>query len=171
MDTLLGTRSRHWRATDWTAAAVSGFAAGAVLMVLDLIWSALFHPEGPWRISHMVAPIFTGTPPPAAPTGYEFSVGVVAVALATHYVLGIVFGVVMAFLMAQLRMDTSPDRAVAAGAVLGLVLYLINFELMARVFFPWLAALRGWETIAAHGLFGIVAALLYWKFNRTPAEP
>lgn len=170
MDALLGLRSRHWRATDWTAAAVSGFAAGAVLMVLDLIWSAFFDPQGPWRTSHMVAPIFTGSPPPAT-AGYAFSVGVVAVSLATHYALGIVFGLVMAFVMAQLRLDTSPDRAVAAGAVLGLLLYLLNFEILARALFPWLAELRGWETIAAHGVFGIVAALLYWKFNRYDAEP
>ena len=170
MDTLLDSRGWHWRATDWTAAAVSGFAAGAVLMVLDLVWSALFNAHGPWRTSHMIAPIFLGTDTLKA-SGYAFSVGVVSVALATHYVLGIVFGVVMAFLMAQLRMDASPERAAAAGAVLGLVLYLFNFELMARAFFPWLAALRGWETLAAHVLFGIVAALLYWKFNRTPAEP
>jgi hypothetical protein len=170
MDALLGLRSRHWRATDWPAAAVAGFAAGAVLMVLDLIWSAVFDPHGPWRISHMVAPILTGSPPPAG-AGYAFDVGVVAIALITHYVLGVVFGAVMAFLMAQLRLDTSPDRAVAAGAVLGLLLYLLNFEVLAAGFFPWLAALRGWETIAAHGLFGIVAALLYWKFNRVPVEP
>jgi hypothetical protein len=169
MDALVGRRSRHLRATDWTAAAVSGFAAGAVLMVLDLIWSAMFDPGGPWRTSHMIAPIFTGSPPPAD-AGYAFDAGVVAIALVTHYVLGIVFAVVMAFLMAQLRLDRSPDFAVASGAVLGLLLYLFNFELLARGFFPWLATLRGWETIAAHGVFGIVAALLYWKFNRTPAE-
>jgi hypothetical protein len=170
MDALLGLRSWHWRATDWPAAAVAGFAAGAVLMVLDLIWSAIFDPQGPWRISHMVAPILTGSPAPAG-AGYAFDVGVVAIALVTHYVLGVVFGVVMAFLMAQLRLDTSPDRAVAAGAVLGLLLYLLNFEVLAAGLFPWLAALRGWGTIAAHGLFGIVAALLYWKFNRVPVEP
>jgi len=165
MDTLVGMRGAQWRSTDWTAAAVSGLAAGAVLMVLDLIWSALFHPDGPWRISHMIAPIVTGNAPtPGA--GYAFSVGVVAIALTTHYVLGVVFGVVMAVVMTQLRLDTRPDFAVATGAILGMVLYIINFEVLASLFFPWLIELRGWETLAAHGVFGIVAALLYWKFNR-----
>lgn len=169
MDALLGMRSAHWRSTDWTAAAVSGLAAGAILMVLDLIWSALFHPEGPWRISHMIAPIFTRTAPPAD-ASYVFSVGVVAIALTTHYVLGVVFGVLMAVVMTQLRLDTRPDFAVATGAILGMVLYIINFEVLAAMFFPWLVALRGWETLAAHGVFGIVAALLYWKFNRNATE-
>jgi hypothetical protein len=168
MDALLGTRGAHWRSTDWTAAAVSGLAAGAILMVLDLIWSALFHPEGPWRISHMIAPIFTRTAPPEE--GYVFSVGVVAIALATHYVLGVVFGVLMAMVMTQLRLDTRPDFAVATGAILGVVLYILNFEVLAGLLFPWLVSLRGWETLSAHGLFGIVAALLYWKFNRNAVE-
>ena len=80
MDTLLGLRQWKWHATDWTAAAVSGFAAGAVLMVLDLVWSALFNPDGPWRTSHMIAPIFLGAS--SASQGYPFSVLVVAIALA-----------------------------------------------------------------------------------------
>ena len=45
MDTLVGTRGWHWRAPDWTAAAVAGFGAGAVLMVLDLVWSTFFNPD------------------------------------------------------------------------------------------------------------------------------
>ena len=39
-------------------------------------------------------------------------------------------------------------------------------------FFPWLADLRGGDTLAAHALFGVVAALLYWRLKRTIAtEP
>ena len=104
MDTLLGLRSWKWRATDWTAAAVAGFAAGAVLMVLDLAWSAVFNPDGPWRTSHMIAPIFTGAGS-LQTSGYGFNLGVVAISLVTHYVLGIVFGLGVAALLVQLRLD------------------------------------------------------------------
>ena len=169
MDTLLGSRSWKWRATDWTAAAVSGFAAGAVLMVLDLFWSAFFNPDGPWRTSHMIAPIFIGTD--SLPTsGYGFSVGVVAIALATHYVLGIVFGLAMAALVVQLKLESRPGPAMVAGAIMGVGLYLINFGLLVG-FFPWLAALRGVDTLAAHVVFGIVAAALYCRLKRTATEP
>ncbi len=169
MDTLLGLRRWSWRATDWAAAAVSGFAAGAVLMVLDLIWSALYHPDGPWRTSHMIAPIFTGTD--SLPTsGFEFSLGVVAIALAIHYALGIVFGLVVAAVLVQLKLDSSPGIAAVAGASMGFALYLINFDLLV-VFFPWLVALRGVATIAAHVVFGVVAALLYCRLKRTATEP
>lgn len=166
MDTLV-LRSWKWRATDWTAAAVAGLAAGAVLMVLDLLWSSTFNPAGPWRTSHMIAPIFTGR------TGdtfhYTFSVGVVSIALATHYVLGIVFSLVMAALITQLRLDATPGQAVGAGAILGIALYVINFDGLVG-FFPWLAELRGGETLAAHVVFGMVAGFLYWRFKRTGAD-
>lgn len=169
MDTLLGLHTWKWRATDWTAAAVSGFAAGAVLMVLDLLWSAMFHPDGPWRTSHMIAPIFTGVDSLPA-SGYDFSVRVVAIALVTHYVLGIVFGLVIGALLVQLKLDSSPGMALVAGATLGALLYLINFELLVG-FFPWLVALRGTETVAAHVVFGVVAALLYCRLKRVATEP
>jgi len=165
MDALLGLRSWHWRATDWTAAAVAGLAAGAVLMVLDLIWSSIFNAHGPWRTSHMIAPIFIGTDA-LKTSGYAFSVGVVSIALATHYVLGIVFSLVMAALISQLRMDATPGQALGAGAILGIVLYVVNFDGLVG-FFPWLAELRGGETLAAHAVFGGVAGLLYWRLKRS----
>jgi hypothetical protein len=168
MDTLLGLRSGHWRQPDWAAAAASGFAAGAVLMVLDLLWSSIFNAHGPWRTAHMIAPLFIGTDTLKA-SGYGFSVGVVSIALVVHYALGILFGLVMGAIMAQLHVDAKPGHALAAGATLGLVLYLVNFDLVA-MFLPWLAQLRGGETLAAHVVFGIVAALLYWRLKRTPAE-
>lgn len=169
MDTLLGTRSWHWRATDWAAAAVAGLAAGAVLMVLDLLWSSVFNPEGPWRTSHMIAPIFIGTGP-LAQSGYGFSVAVISVSLLTHYTLGILFGLGMGAVLAQLHADATPGRAAAAGGILGLALYLVNFDLMVA-FFPWLAELQGADTLAAHVLFGIVTAVLYWRLKRTASEP
>jgi len=169
MDTLMGLRGWRWRATDWAAAAVSGFAAGAVLMVLDLVWSTIYSPDGPWRTSHMIAPIFTGADS-VLTSGYQFSVGVVAIALATHYALGTVFGLIMGALLVLLKLDSSPGMAAVAGASMGLALYLINFDLMV-VFFPWLVALRGVATVAAHVVFGVVAALLYCRLKRVAREP
>jgi hypothetical protein len=136
-------------------------------MVLDLIWSALFNAHGPWRTSHMIAPIFLGADSMAA--DFRFSLGVVAIALAAHYTLGIVFGLVIAAIMAQLRLE-SPGRSLATGAVLGTLLYLVNFHVMVGLF-PWLVDLRGVDTLAAHLLFGMVAAALYERLKRIPSEP
>lgn len=169
MGTGVDSRPWKWRATDWTAAAVAGFAAGAVLMVLDLIWSAAYAPEGPWRTAHMIAPIFTG-PESLKAADYKFSVGIVALALATHYVLGIIGGLVMAAGMVQFKLDTMPGRAIVAGACFGAALYVINFGIGVRLF-PWLAELRGAESFAANVVYGIVAALLYWRLKWTAKDP
>ena len=167
----LPRRSLHWerRAPNWVVAAVSGLAAGAVLMVLDLLWSSIVDNGGPWRTSHMIAPIFLGADVVQS-TGFNFSIGVVAIALAVHYALGIAFGLVLAAIMAPLHLDATVRRALATGAVFGLILYVVNFFGLAR-WFPWLADLRGWATVAAHMVFGMVAALLYWKLEPTAPEP
>lgn len=157
--------SLHWerRAPNWIVAAVSGFAAGAVLMVLDLIWSSIVDPGGPWRTSHMIAPIFLGTDT-AQLTVFDFSPRVVAIALAVHYALGIAFGLILAAVMAPLHLDATVPRVLVTGAAFGLILYIVNFFGMVQ-WFPWLADLRGWATVAAHLVFGMVAALLYWKLE------
>ena len=93
----------------------------------------------------------------------------ISIALVTHYALGVIFGLVMGAVLAQLRLDRTPGQAASAGAIMGLVLYLVNFDLLVA-FFPWLAWLRGWDTVAAHAVFGVVAAYLYWRLKRTAAE-
>ena len=153
------------RAPDWVVAAVAGFAAGAVLMVLDILWSSIVVGGGPWQTSHMIAPIFLGRE--SVPTEYEFSLGVVAIALATHYVLGVVFGLILAAFMVPLGLDATAGRALGTGAVFGAGLYAVNFFGLSY-WFPWLASLRGWPTLAAHLVFGVTVALLYWKLQRTP---
>lgn len=147
---------------DWPAAAVAGLAAGAVLMVLELFWSTLVSGESPWVVSYMISAIVTG---PATLQSTDFSVTVVAVALAAHYVLGVVFGLVLVAIIVPFRLDSTVGMVLLAGAVFGVALYLLNFYGMTR-FFPWFAELRGAPTVVTHLIFGVTAAFLYWKFNR-----
>lgn len=155
----------HWehRLPDWPAAAVSGFVAGAVLMVLDLLWSAVVSGESPWRSSHLIAAIVLG--PQTLGAASEFGLGAVAVALLTHYVLGILFAMALAFVLVGFRWEADRTSAALVGALFGAALYLLNFHVMTQAF-PWFAELRGWPTLVAHLVFGIVAALLYRNFNR-----
>jgi hypothetical protein len=150
------------RLPDWPAAAVSGFAAGAVVMVLELLWSSIFLDTSPWTTSHMIAAIVMG---PDTLQSTTFSVGVVAVALATHYVLGIVLALILASIIAPFHFDSSVGMVLLTGAVFGLVVYLLNFYGMVR-FFSWFADMRGWTTLATHLVFGMSAAIIYWKLER-----
>ena len=156
--------SHRWerRLPDWPAAAVAGLAAGAILMVLELLWSTMVTGTNPWMTSHMVAAIVAG---PDALQVTDFDVGLIAAALATHYVLGIVFGLVLAVIIAPFHLDSSSGMALSVGAAFGVALYLLNFYGMVR-FFPWFADMRGWETLVAHMIFGMSAALIYRKLER-----
>lgn len=161
MDLKLHSYPRQ-RLPDWAAAATAGFAAGAVVMVLELFWSTLVSGRGPWVVSHMIAAIVLG---PATLQSNDFSLAVVAVALVAHYVLGVVFGVIFALIIAPFIRDSSVGAVSLAGAVFGALLYLLNFHGMTH-FFPWFIEWRGTEALLSHLVFGLTAALLYWKLNR-----
>jgi ribose/xylose/arabinose/galactoside ABC-type transport system permease subunit len=150
---------------DWPAAAVAGLAAGAILMVLELFWSTLVSSGSPWAASHMIAAMVMG---PGVLQSSDFSLQVVAVALVAHYVLGIVFGLVLAAIIAPFRGDSGLGVVALVGAVFGAVLYLLNFYGMVH-FFPWFVAWRGAATLVIHLIFGVAAALLYWKLERQGA--
>lgn len=161
MDLKLHSYTRQ-RQPDWAAAATAGFAAGAVVMVLELFWSAVVSSGGPWVVSHLVAAIVLG---PATLQSSAFSVTVVAVALLAHYVLGIAFGLLLAAIMAHFMLDSDLGAASLAGVVFGALLYLLNFHGMTR-FFPWFIEWRGAEALFTHLVFGVAAALLYRQLNR-----
>jgi hypothetical protein len=155
--------SHRWeaRAPDWTAAVVSGFVAGAVLMVLELVWSVVSG-VSPWVTTNMIAAITRG---PGVMQSSGFHLDAVMVALFTHYVLGIVFGVILAAIIASYNFDSSPGLVLTVGGVYGFVLYLLNFYGMSN-FFPWFAKMRDWGTIWGHVIFGMTVAYMYWQLEK-----
>lgn len=160
-------QSHHWahRSPDWTAALVAGFFAGAMVMVLELLWSVAVG-VSPWTVCYQVAAMTMG---PDILPGTAFDLPVVAVALITHYVLGIVFGAILAAIIAPFNLDSSVGMVLSVGALFGLLLYAINFYVMVRAF-PWMADMRGWGNAFAHLAFGMTAAIAYWKLERPQSE-
>lgn len=152
----------HAHAPDWRAAMAAGLVAGAALMVLELFWSMTSLGTSPWTMSHRIAAISMGS---GVLHSSEFNVGIVAVALATHYILGVAFALVMAAIIASFRWDTRPGTALFAGGVFGLVLYLFNFFVMVGLF-PWFAEMRSWAAVMGHLLFGMIAAGMYLRLAR-----
>ncbi|WP_059415045.1 hypothetical protein [Cupriavidus basilensis] len=159
----LHMQSHHYvrRLPDWMAAAVSGLAAGALLMVVELFWSTMVAGVNPWGTTRMIAAIVMG--PDVLQTSL-FSVGTVAVALVIHFVLGAVLGMILAVIIAPFHFDSSAGMVLLTGAVFGLAVYLIDFYGMTR-FFSWFADARGWHTLAGHLIFGMTAAIAYWKLE------
>lgn len=160
----LHMHTHRWvqRSPDWTVAAVAGFSAGAVLMVLELLWSTVIMGSSPWETSHMVAAIVMGQD---ALQSTDFNLMIVAVALITHYVLGIAFALILSAMLVSFRFDSSIGMVLLSGAVFGVVMYLFNFYGMVR-FFSWFAEMRGWATVVAQVIFGMLVAAMYWKLEQ-----
>jgi uncharacterized membrane protein len=166
MEVHIGSHRWEHRAPDWPAAAVSGFVAGAVLMVVELLWTSIILGISPWGTSHKIAAILMGAD---ALQSTGFSIGSVALALAIHYVLGIVFGLLLCAVIAPMHMDSSLGLALLVGAVFGLALYVFNFYGMT-FFLPWFVDMRGLATLVAHLVFGMTAAAMYWKLKPPDVE-
>ncbi|WP_454727185.1 MULTISPECIES: hypothetical protein [Cupriavidus] len=159
----LHMQSHHYvrRLPDWMAAAVSGLAAGALLMVVELFWSTMVAGVNPWGTTRMIAAIVMG--PDVLQTSL-FSVSTVAAALVIHFVLGAVLGMILAVIIAPFHFDSSVGMVLLTGAVFGLAVYLVDFYGMTR-FFSWFADARGWHTLMGHLIFGMTAAIAYWKLE------
>jgi hypothetical protein len=165
----LHLQSHHWerRSPDWAAAVVAGFAAGALLMVIEMIWSTFVQGVSPWSLPRMIAAMALG---PDTIQSSAFSVPVLAVALVIHYLLGIAFGLVLAVIIAPFRLDSSLALTLAFGAVFGAALYVVDFYGMVQAF-AWFKEARGVGMLALHVVFGMAAAALYLKLERPRAAP
>ncbi|WP_151636144.1 hypothetical protein [Noviherbaspirillum aerium] len=161
MNLHLNMHRMHMRTPHWPAAIVSGIVAGAVLMVLELLWSTTTIGNSVWQISHKIAAITMGS---GVADGTAFSVPVIGVALMTHYVLGALFAAVLALIIETMHIADSPGAALFAGALFGLLLYVFNFYVMSAMF-PWFAELRSWAAVMGHLLFGMIAAGIYLRLE------
>ena len=153
------------RGVDWFAAGVAGFAAGAVMMVLELAWAASMSDVGPWRVTQLTAALTLDREATLSAPASQFKLATVAVALVTHYALGIFSGFVLAWILTAIHRVGMVGVAELVGGTFGAVIYVVNFHLLTA-WAPWFVELRGWGTFLVHVIFGLVAAVLYtWLFK------
>lgn len=141
-----------------TRGAVAGLIAGLVFLVLELVLVPLALGGPLWGPPRMMAAIAMGDgvlPPPAT-----FDAGVVLVGMLVHFALSAVLGVIFAWLAKASGL--SGGMLLLAGAVFGLLVYIVNFYGLTAIF-PWFAMARNWVTILAHIVFGLVLA---WSLRR-----
>lgn len=147
---------------DWRAAVMAGLIAGAVYMVLELLTARFLLYQGAWGTVKMVAAIIVGR---EALSADAFSWTIVLSAGTVHFALSIILAAVLAMILSSFRLDSSMALASLVGLVFGVVVYLINFYVFGR-YFNWFDEARGWESLFAHALFGLVAADVYCNLER-----
>jgi uncharacterized membrane protein YagU involved in acid resistance len=157
------TRHEVLRHVDWKAGVWAGLIAGVVFMMLEMGLVSFVQGESPWAPPRMIAAIALGQdvlPQPGTPA--TFNLMILTTAMVVHLVLAIVYGLIGAALASRLGYA----GATALGAVCGLAIYLINFYPIASAIFPWFAMARGWISVFAHIVFGVVVGTSYVWLRR-----
>ncbi len=145
---------------NWMAGACAGVTAGVVFLIVEMLLVWLAMGMSPWAPPRMMAAILLGPsilPPPA-----DFSLLAMATALAVHLPLSALYGLVIGWLVRRCDMG----MAVLVGLVSGLVIYGVNFYVIAPVMFPWFVEARNWIGVLGHAIFGMVAGGAYVHLNR-----
>lgn len=141
---------------DWKAAILAGLIAGVVFLMIEMMLLALTG-ESTWGPPRMMAAMVMGEsvlPPPAT-----FDAIIMMVAMVVHFILSILLAVLCAWVLSLWHL--SAGTAIALGAAIGLLVYLVNFYLVAAILFPWFAMARNWISIVSHVGFGAVLAWAY----------
>lgn len=154
---------------NWIAALWASVAAAVISTVSELLlWATLTDalPGILWRDARLAAAIVLGSvalQPPAT-----FDAKLMLVATLVHFALSIAYAVALAAIIARLGTASS----LIAGAIFGLMLYVINLYGFTAIF-PWFAVARGGITLAAHVAFGLSASAAYCLLRpgRTDAKP
>jgi len=139
------------------SAAAAGGVAGTAFLIVHLSLNAVINGASPWFTLRKIAAIILGSealPPPAT-----FEIGIIIAALLLHYGLSILYTSIGAAVARP-----KPIPAAIMGALLGILLYLVNFYMFTGLF-PWFKGARSWISIVTHLVFGMVASLLYLKLR------
>lgn len=150
------SRLRHWEIILYTGVA-AGIAATVVQVLLWLAFAAPF-PDVLFRDARLTAALVLGSRVLPPPDSFDASVWLVATFI--HFALSIAY----AALLGPLASRLSGIRALLAGAVFGMALYVVNLYGFSAVF-PWFAQARGGIAAAAHVAFGVSAVVVYRRLR------
>ena len=158
------TEAFNWRALLATA---SGLVAGVLFAVVQIVGAAEMGAPStfPFRL---FASVLLGV---SAFDSNALS-GAVVVATLLHLFLSAFYGMVYGALNARVPAGArvSWAREAGLGTAVGLVLWLVNFQIVARLFYPWFLSSPQLYQAAAHALaFGLPLGLLYASAERRMA--
>ena len=149
---------------------VAGIGAGVIATVAQLaLWwlAGMPLPETLFRDARLTAALVLGTDVLPPPSTAQWDI--ILVATLIHFALSVAYALIPAHLAGRLR--TGP--ALCAGALYGLVIYVVNLYGLTLLF-PWFALARDWVTLFAHLVFGVSLAggcrLFAWCFTESRME-
>ena len=142
---------------DWYAAIWAGLVSGLIMLLTGIVLPWLFLGD-PLLIVRLMASIMLG--PEVIPAQAGIVPGIYVVALVTHFSLSLLF----AFLIALIFHRWGIVVALLGGAIVGVVIYIMNFYSFSLIF-PWLFPYLNWMLLVAHIFFGALAGALFELFE------
>ena len=146
-----------------------GLIAGVIFAVVEVAAAAMMGnpPLMPFR---MFASVVLGEQAmQATPIGTAFMVGAFA-----HLVLSGVFGLVYGLINARFSTETQTGRGrqVALGLAFGAMVWLVNFQIIARILYPWFLMAPQFLQMMMHAMFfGLPLSLMYAGAERHVHRP
>ena len=145
----------------WRAAVLSSLLGGVAFLVLQMTLVPLLTSSGPLAPLRWTASLVLGARALAGP----FDATTLAVGLAVHAVLSIVYGVLLVGVVHRWFAEKS-GPGVIAGAMYGFLLYIVNFGLLVAVF-PQFSGAPAGAGVLSHIAFGVLTVAIYQALLRT----
>jgi len=146
-----------------------GIIAGIIFAMMEVVGAAMMG-NPPLMPIRMFASVLLGQSAlEATPMGTAFIVGSLV-----HMALSGAFGVVYGLINARFSPETQTrwGRQVGIGLVFGAMLWLVNFQIIARALYPWFLTTPQFLQMMMHAMFfGLPLALMYAGAERRIARP
>jgi hypothetical protein len=141
----------------------AGLIAGVIFAMMEIVGAAMMGNPALMPV-RMFASVVLGRSAMEGPLGTALVVGTIA-----HLALSAVFGVAFGLFSARLSeaTKTSFGRQAGIGILFGLAVWFVNFQIIARVLYPWFLGAPQFLQAMMHGLFfGLPLALIYAASER-----
>ena len=141
-----------------------GVVAGILFGIAEMAAAAMMG-DPPTMPLRMFASVVLGQ---SALTSPDITM-VAAVGIAAHLALSAIFGLVYGILAASTSTETQTSwgRQTLLGVLFGIGLWFVNFQVIARVAYPWFLDAPQFLQMAMHALlFGLPLSLMYARAER-----
>src|ERR1700687_82530 len=130
------------------AAVIAGLLAGLVLLLMLEFLAVVIYDEPPWKLFRAIAAMVFG--PDTLEPDDEYQLGAMALGLGLHFSFSVLYALAFCRLLVEFPSEVAPWL----GMLFGVVLYSVDLYGFSNLF-PWLSAMRSFDTLVSHALFGL----------------
>ncbi len=136
-----------------------GLISGAIFAVVEIIAAAVMGNPALMPLRMFASILLGRSALTEAPAGVAIIVGLIM-----HFALSAVFGLIYGAIESRMSVEgrTSWARQAGAGLLFGFALWLVNFQIIARILYPWFVAAPQFLQLVLHAVcFGLPLGLMF----------